>query len=288
MNTLGRILTDAGIAFFPFNNRGAHIMKSIKVEESKSPKVEGQKSKQIEVRRQESGEELQSDQNPNLQPLTSKVQAGTAYELIADCVHDIDGAVAYLQAQGYTELYLIGTSTGANKICVYHHLVKQSSLSRYILLSGGDDTGLYYEMLGKKGYFAALKKAEEKVKAGKGNELAETYLTGGVISYQSLYDTLNPDGYYNVFPFNEYFNKLGLSKKPLFEEYQSLGIPTLVAYGAEDEFCYGRVGEILDLLKEKASRSELFQFRSIPGADHGFTGYEVEMAEMIRNFLVES
>lgn len=256
-------------------------MKSLKVEEGKSPK-------EIEVRSQKSGEELQNDQNSNLQPLTSKIQAGTAYELIADCVHDVDGAVAYMQAQGYTELYLIGTSTGANKICVYHHLVKQSPFSRCVLLSGGDDTGLYYEMLGKEGYFASLKKAEEMVKAGKGKELAETYLTGGVISYQSLYDTLNPDGYYNVFPFNEYFNGLGLSKKPLFQEYQSVDIQTLVAYGAEDEFCYGRVGEILTLLNEKASRPELFQFRSIPGADHGFTGYENEMAEMVRDFLVQS
>ena len=94
---LGKQMTDAGVAYFPFNNRGAHLMKSFRV-------PNGDKEK--------------------------RVMYGTAYELIKDCIKDIEGSIAALQERGFTEFYLIGESTGANKIVLYHYYKRKNPISK--------------------------------------------------------------------------------------------------------------------------------------------------------------
>ncbi len=150
---------------------------------------------------------------------------------------------------------------------------------------GGDDTGIYYNRLGRKNFFAALKKCRKKISIGRGTKLVPQYFNAGLISYQSLYDTINPDGDYNIFPFHEYFNRLKLSKKQLFREYSSIKKPTLVVYGEKDEFCNHKVEDILALLRQKAGSPQKFTFVLIPEADHGFSGKESELTHTIINWL---
>ncbi len=252
---LGKELTDKGISFFPFNNRGAHLIKSLK-------------------RQTEDGEE--------------RAMYGTAFELIKDCILDIDAAIAELTKKGYNEFYLIGESTGANKIVVYNYYKPQNNISKYILLSGGDDTGLYYEELGNEKFFEILNTSKQMVDKGKGEELLTKDLYAGLpMSYQAMYDTLNPDGDYNIFPYNEVMNNLQISSKKLLREYKSIEKPTLVVYGSEDEFCYGKVPECVEILKKNTSKPELFQYEIIQGADHGFSGGEDRLHAVITSFLTK-
>lgn len=245
-------LNKAGIAYFAFNNRGAH--------------------QYFKLDRMVRGKE-------------ERVPAGTAYELIKDCIKDIDAAVAFLQQAGYTELYLIGFSTGANKICVYNYYKPKNKIAKYILACGGDDTGIYYTELGRKKFYKLLQASKLAISKGKGKELVPYYLFPGVYSYQSLHDILNPDGDYNTFPYQEYFNKLKLSSKKLFRHYGSIKKPTLVVYGDQDEYTYGKVPEIIETLKDKASDLDKFQFKVIKDADHGFTGKNEELMQIIVKWL---
>lgn len=251
---LGKKLTDAGIAYFPFNNRGAHLIKSFKVPYGDTEK---------------------------------RVMYGTAYELIKDCILDIEAAIAVLQEKGYVEFYLIGESTGANKIVVYHYYKRNNPVSKYILLSGGDDTGITYSELGKKTFFKALQKTKELIQQGKGMDLVPKYMSTYPYSYQALYDVINPDGDYNIFPYNDYFNKLKLANKELFREYKTLDKPTLVIYGEHDEFCYGNVPRCIDTLKKHTSHPQLMTYRMISDADHGFSGKEDEFASQISQWLLQ-
>ncbi|HVA11440.1 MAG TPA: alpha/beta hydrolase, partial [Candidatus Dormibacteraeota bacterium] len=111
INALGNGLTSKNIALLAFNNRGAHNAKTLRIDD----------------------ESLPEDQQ--------NYQGGTYYEKIADCVHDIDGAVAFLHKQGFSTLYLLGHSTGANKICAYHARAKHNPFTKYVLASAGDDSG---------------------------------------------------------------------------------------------------------------------------------------------------
>lgn len=256
MNLFGEHLNRAGISFFPFNNRGAHWFKKL---------------------------------NAGANDTKSRFLLGMAFELIKECILDIDAAIDFLKKQGYRKFYLIGVSTGANKIVVYHYYKRKNPVSKYILLSGGDDTGLYFEYnfkKNKKKFFDFLEKSKESIKKGNGRRLVPKYISSDpLISYQSLYDTINPDGDYNIFPFNEYINNLKLSQKPLFKEYKTIDKPTLVAYGELDEYCYGDVSRCVEILKKECSKSKLFTFKIIKDADHGFNGMEKELVKAISNWL---
>jgi pimeloyl-ACP methyl ester carboxylesterase len=249
-------LLGKGISYFPFNNRGAHYVKSLE--------------------RVVNGEVVKEKQ-------------GTTYELIKDCIHDIDGAVNYLKELGYSEFYILGFSTGANKICVYNYYKKTNPFKKYVLLGGGDDTGLWFQQVGSKSkFFAYLKRATEMIKTGKGEKLIPKYMLPYLFSYQSFYDICNPNGDYNTFPFNEYINNLKLSTKPLFKEYKSINKPTLVVYGQNDEYCYGSVPRVVDILKKEAPKNIPFSFHILKNADHGFSGAEAELASLVTVWLLKS
>lgn len=248
-DALAKALTEKGISYLPFNNRGAHVAKTLKVR--KNGTVE-------------------------------KKSFGTAYEIIKESVYDIDGAIAFLQDKGYSEFYLIGESTGANKICVYNHYRSKNPVSKYILLSGSDDTGIYYHMLGKEKFFNLLKEAKEKVDQGDGEELIKNAPELDIYSYQGFYDIANPDGDYNVFPYYEVLHNLKLSKKPLFGYFKAITKPTLVVYGEFDEFAWGNVPKVIDILKQQR---QTCAYEIIEGADHSFTGHYDALAKTIGAWL---
>ncbi len=250
---MASIFARRGIALFRFNNRGAHFVKTFRV-------TQGRK----EV----------------------KKRFGMAYERIKECVPDIDGAIAFLKKEGYHTFYLAGASTGANKICVYDHYKPKNEVKKYVLLCGGDDTGIYYRELGKKKFWETLKQSKRKIAAGKGTDIIPELLPGSIFSYQGFYDIANPDGDYNVFPFYEALGKVKLSSKPLFRYFGKLKKPSLVVYGEKDEFSWPKdVRRAVALLKRY--RPEL-EYKIIKGANHGFDGHKREMNTIVAEWLIRN
>lgn len=258
INALGEALAKNGIALLAFNNRGAHNRKGLRIDDETLP---------------------DEDQ---------RVTAGTHYELIADCVKDIDGAAGFLKGQGFSELYLMGHSTGANKICAYHVRAKDNPFKKYVLVGPGDDVGLHFSQLGEKKYWQALKYAAAKVDAGDPRHIMPKYTGMHPFSAQSARDILDPDGAYNTFPYYEALNE-HLGSKPLFEEYRHIDKPTLVIIGAEDEHMEtaGEAEDALRLLMKHTSNAQLKQadFVTVAGADHGFHDHEDEFAEKVSYWL---
>lgn len=245
-----RALNEKGISYLLFNNRGAHLIKKINVE-----KQDGTVERKF---------------------------FGMAYEKIKDCIKDIDGAIAFLEKQGYKDFYLIGESTGANKICVYNYYKPKNKISKYILLGGGDDTGIYYNMLGKKRFYELLKESRGKIKSGKGKEIISELAPEEFFSYTGFLDIADPDGDYNVFPFLEKMKNLKLSKKKIFRYFLSIDKPTLVIYGENDEYAWGDAPKMAGILKELKPE---FDYEVIKGADHSFTKHQKELSKIISNWL---
>lgn len=207
---------------------------------------------------------------------------GMAYEKIKDCINDIDGAIKFLENRGYQEFYLIGESTGANKICVYHYYKPHNKVSKYILLGGGDDTEIYYNQLGEKRFHKLLKEATDKIREKKGEEIICELLPDKIFSYIGFYDIANPDGDYNVFPFLEVMRNIKLSKKPLFRHFKSIDKPTLVVYGEKDEYAWDDVPGIVKILKKQKPE---FKYVIIKDADHSFTEHQKELSKIITEWL---
>jgi pimeloyl-ACP methyl ester carboxylesterase len=246
---LPEALNKKGISILKFNNRGANIIKKLNM------------VKDSEVKRK---------------------PFGMAYEKIKECVPDIDGAVKFLQKLGYNEFYLAGVSTGANKICVYDHYKPKNIFKKYIMICGGDDTGIYYSMLGSKKFFKLLNEAKNKIKKGQGEELIKDLLSTEIFSYQGFYDIANPDGDYNTFPFSEAFGMAKISKKPLFRYFKSINKPSIVIYGEKDEYSWGNIKRVISTLKKYQPD---FEYKIINGTDHGFTGKQKELANIIADWL---
>jgi pimeloyl-ACP methyl ester carboxylesterase len=208
---------------------------------------------------------------------------GAAFERIRDCVADIDGAIRELWRRGYRDLTLAGHSTGANKIAVYDHYKPRNRAKRYVLIAGGDDTGLLYEDLGPRRFRALLTKARAMIKARRGKELAPASARPSMMSWRSLYDVANPNGDYNVFPFLEAMRSIRLSRRPLFKYIRGIRKPSLYIYGDRDEYCFGDVARCVSILSQYVNdRAELVVMHD---ADHGFSGREEELAMLIAEWV---
>jgi pimeloyl-ACP methyl ester carboxylesterase len=257
-NALGEALACDGIAFLALNNRGAHNAKSLRIADDSLPEEE------------------------------RSFQGGTFFELIDDCVSDIDGAVSFLQAQGYDEFYLLGHSTGANKICAYNAKSETNIFSKYVLAGPGDDSGIFYTELGEEKFWNAIGSAKKAISSGKPLQIMPISSGMNPFSAQSALDILDPDGPYNTFPFYEATTRR-LGKKPLFKEYSAITKPTLVVFGEADEFAYtvGSAAKALELLKSQVNPSILKKsdFKLIPSADHSFHGTEKEFAATVADWL---
>jgi pimeloyl-ACP methyl ester carboxylesterase len=258
INALGQALTDQGIALLAFNNRGAHNSKQLKFADEALPEAD------------------------------RSYPGGSHFELIADCVQDIDGAVAFLRERNFTEFYLLGHSTGANKICAYHVRASANPFTKYVLAGPGDDVGLFFKELGAKKFWQALHHAAHLVTTGKQLQTMPKYTGMYPFSAQSAWDILNPDGAYNTFPYYEQTTER-LGTKPLFEEYRSIDRPTLVIFGDQDEYTEsaGGASQALDIFLKHTPNDRIKQhdFQLTPNGDHSFHDVEPAFATQVSRWL---
>jgi len=260
INKLAAAITHLGMAFFPFNNRGAHYAKTLN---------------RITIK--------------NNVEIVEKELFGTSYEKIKDSIFDIDGAILFLRSKGFNTFHIIGESTGANKIVVYDYYSKKSPFASYTLISPGDDTGLYLEKLGKKSFLKIIRQSKDMIEDGHGSDLVPSSVgLDYPFSYQACYDVLNPDGDYNIFPFNDALNNLKLGHKGLFKEFRKMSRPTHVILGSDDEYCYGKAGSCMNLLKKNVDHKEKYYFELIDGADHGFEHHEQKLVQTVSRWISQS
>ncbi|HWW60537.1 MAG TPA: alpha/beta fold hydrolase [Thermoanaerobaculia bacterium] len=240
-NRLAEEFLSRGIAYFAFNNRGAHVVR--------------------------------------------RIGMGSAFERIRDCVKDIDGALRELRQRGYRDVTLIGHSTGANKIAVYDHYKPRNAVKRYVLLAGGDDTGMLYDHLGPRRFRAALAKARDMIKAKRGDEFVPRALSPMLLTWRAFYDTANPDGDYNVFPFLEALQDIRLSRRARFRYVKAIRKPALFLYGEHDEYSSPDTSTCVRVLAGAIGARPNVELAIIAGADHGFGGMERELVDVIMAWI---
>jgi pimeloyl-ACP methyl ester carboxylesterase len=235
-NILADAFTRAGIAYFPFDNRGSQVVRRLR-----------RKRKSI--------------------------NGGSAHERIRDAVHDIDGAASVLRKRGYRDLILVGHSTGANKVAAYDHYRRHNPIRRYVLLAGGDDTGLLYAQLGARRFLSALERARERRNS---EELVPPSLSQQPMSWRAFYDMANPRGDYNVFDFGE----------GKFRYLRGIRKPALFVYGDRDEFV-GDVPRAVGILADAIGPKPNVEFVILEDADHGFSGRERELADLVVHWVAD-
>jgi pimeloyl-ACP methyl ester carboxylesterase len=130
---VARKLTDNGIAFLTFNNRGAGFVTDF-----------------IKRKKQ----------------FIEYVRIGGSLEKFEECIFDIDSVINFLLSKDYDSFYLEGHSTGCQKIAYYASLNKNKKIKALIFLSPADDIEVSKDLL-KNRYEESLNIAREMVRQNK-------------------------------------------------------------------------------------------------------------------------
>lgn len=205
---------------------------------------------------------------------------GSVYEIFTESAHDVVGAVTYLKKRHCKEIYLIGHSTGANKIGYFlERKIKMRGIktARVVFLAPGDDIGIQRKILGGKRY-TRMQKLAKRIRKKSPLKIMPVknlgYLDCSAAGYHSLYGEYNR---MDQFPFRE------LKPNPKWERLEKIGIPKLILLGEEDEYLPHPAKKITDFLRKHYPRLPI---ECIPRGNHSFSGREKSMANCVARFLL--
>ena len=187
-------------------------------------------------------------------------EADVAMEHFPDCLHDIDAAMQFARAEGYRHIYLLGHSTGCQKITYYQHKRKPRDVKTLILTALGDDMAIARRDLGNKyGYW--IEKAGRLIREGKGDQRLPACCLG--FSARRFVSAAGANSIEaNLFRLD---GRLKL--------FRNLKLPILAVFPEEEQYACIPVKQAGEILR-KASTSRHFEVIYIPRADHSFRGEE--------------
>ena len=201
---------------------------------------------------------------------------GETHEKFTDCADDIQGAVNLLRKSGAKKIYLVGHSTGSQKIAYY---LAQGENQRKIAgaaLSPMSDYASIKNDVPRAKLARARKFAEMLVKKKKPHELLPLNIWPDLLDAQRFLSLYTPDSKEEIFSYAQ------PKKKP--RTLQKIRIPLLVVLAGKDEFRDREMEEIADWF-ESNIMSENASIVTIPNAMHGFKKKENIIANLIGKFI---
>ncbi len=205
----------------------------------------------------------------------SRLNGGSGYENFADCIFDIEASINFLASQGYTQMVLIGYSTGANKACFYGGSQKHPNLIGVILVSPTSDRlfpSLNRDLLKKD-----LMKIEKLIYQGKGDELVLTngYFPMTPKRFVSLY---SPHSLEDVFDYGDETAKLTY--------FSRINKPLLVLLGDVDESLDRPAQEVISVFN-KFQKSVNYTSKIISNGSHSYEDKEAEVTKIIIDWITQ-
>lgn len=243
---LSKVINNAGIAYFAFDNRGANLMCYTK-------KTDG----------------------------TKTLNGGSVYEDVLESYYDIKGAIEKMLELGYTKIHLQGHSLGCTKIVyAYNRLKKENyknleNIQSIILLSLVDLVDLQKYDLGIDKYNKMLELAIEKEARGEEMEL---------MPFDSFDHPISVKSYLRYYRDNQEIDFAKFNDNNYdFKEINNISIPLFLRWG-ENDLVVQKLDELIELLKTKINNPKL-DIGYIKNTDHGYTNKEEVLGEEIKKFL---
>lgn len=214
---LSKEISNAGVAYFAFNNRGAELMT---------------------YTRKTTGEKI--------------LNGGSVYENVLDGYYDIKGAINKMLELGYTDIYLQGHSLGCTKIVYTYNKLKNENnvknIKGIMLLSLVDIPDCQKYDLGDK-YTEMMEYAENKEKEGKLNDLMPIESFDHPICVRSYlrYFKYNKDIDFARFWDKDYN----------FKELNNIQIPLFLRWGNVHDLVLQNLSNLIEILKSKIQNEKL-------------------------------
>lgn len=203
-------------------------------------------------------------------------QAGMAHEIFADCADDIQGAVNLLLTRGARRIYLVGHSTGCQKIAWYlsRHGTPGQIAGAVLLCPISDYASAQHENERKRKKAEAL--AITLVRRKNPHELLPAYLWPSPIDAQRFISLYTPDSREEIFCYAQ------PGKVP--RTLQKVTTPLLIILAGDDEYRDRQTSEIAAWFRHNL-RSERTEIRIIPAARHSFNGQEAMVTASVRRWI---
>lgn len=214
---LSKEISNAGVAYFAFNNRGAELMT---------------------YTRKTTGEKI--------------LNGGSVYEDVLDGYYDIKGAINKMLELGYTDIYLQGHSLGCTKIVYTYNKLKNENnvknIKGIMLLSLVDIPDCQKYDLGDK-YAEMMEYAENKEKEGKLNDLMPIESFDHPICVRSY---LRYFKYNRDIDFARFWDK-----DYNFKELNNIQIPLFLRWGNVHDLVVQNLEDLIEFLKSKIQNEKL-------------------------------
>ena len=203
----------------------------------------------------------------------SYIRCGCMYEIFEDCLKDIDLSIEVALELGYKRIVLMGHSYGCNKV-IYYYYKKHPNIVGIILASAPDMVGL--QLLRQNDYKELIKEAKDNIDKGNGTKLLSNIIEDYMyMSSETYYNWYNKDSNLDNLPVMNYSNK--------WQQFASIDVPILTFSGSKETDNYLH----LEVLKEKATSCKDFTYQIIDNADHFYHDKEVEISNLILDWLKE-
>ena len=209
-----------------------------------------------------------------------RLTLGAAFEKFENCIFDIDAGINFLKSKGFTEIIIVGISTGANKTAYYFSKSQNKHAKAGILLSPICDRLALKKDLGKnfnKKLKARLKKAKKMVTLKQGNKLMLQDKNEFSFSANRVLSLYTNESNEDTFPYDipqAKFKILSKIKKPM-----------LTVFGNADKYLDRPIEQIIEIFREKSKKAKNFDSAIIENASHSYGGHEKELAKIIINWI---
>ncbi len=240
-NTLIRACRRAGFGYASFNTRGHNVVTGIKIVDLSSKR--GYKYG----------------------------NGGAAYEKFTDCIHDISAGVDFLRSKGYTNIILVGHSTGANKASYFGSLVTHTpSVQGIALLSPISDR------LSINAPIWVLPVMKVLSAIGLGNTLIPG-ISFLMMTPNRIISLLTPASAEDQFTYG--------GPEPILDAYAHIHYPVCVMLGENDEHADRPIADMRVIFDRHAPKVKNYRSQVIDGADHAFTSHEKHVVSALISWV---
>jgi pimeloyl-ACP methyl ester carboxylesterase len=194
-------------------------------------------------------------------PEDKSVAGGSTWELYEESPYDIGAWVNYAAGLGVQKAILVGHSLGAAKV-IYYQALRQDSRVGGIVAASPDLRGHWSAQL--------VSEAQRLVTAGQGTELLPPLM--GAFWYRLSAR--------NIVSRSTVLSQTYLSETGV-PHIAEIGSPLLAFFGGHD---VGGVNE-LDIIRKSAVKASRIDTHLIENADHVYTGYESQAANLIATWI---
>ena len=202
------------------------------------------------------------------------VRIGNAHEIFEDSKMDIQAAIDFVKTTGFDEIHLSGHSLGSPKVAYY--AAENGNLKSVIFLSPADMVGLF---VADKNFKRDMALARKMIDEGKGDELIPfpVLWDDSQLSAKTYISLGSSDSKVAIFSLHDPKDPLTVLSK--------IRVPTLSLMGMKDDAQLVPIEEALEKITKALTNSPKAESYILGDADHGYNGYEQQLADELLKWI---